>query len=292
MRRDFTINGLFRDPTTGEVHDFVDGRADLDAGILRAIGDPADRFTEDHLRMLRAVRFVACLGMQLESATETAIAAHAGELSGVSRERIGEELRRLLQCPRRVEGVALFERLGLGVAVFGTPAADASFSRLECAGHVGAELPALLAAWSLDRGDSTDLESGVQVWRESLLLSNEHRDGMRSCLASHRMFQEWEAMGVAPRKRLASSPWSAAALSMIEAVDPERAATIRRDIDMLATSGLSPARLLDGDTLVADGMPPGIRFGEVLEQVYDAQLEGRIHTLDEAIQLGRELSGR
>jgi poly(A) polymerase len=79
---------------------------------------------------------------------------------------------------------------------------------------------------------------------------------------------------------------------MIEAVDPERAATIRRDIDMLATSGLSPARLLDGDTLVADGMPPGIRFGEVLEQVYDAQLEGRIHTLDEAIQLGRELSGR
>ncbi len=270
----------------------MDGRADLDAGILRAIGAPADRFAEDHLRMLRAVRFVACLGVQLESATETAIAAHAGELSGVSRERIGEEVRRLLHCPRHVEGVALFERLGLGAAVFGTSAADASFSRLESAGHAGAELPALLAAWSLDRGDSTDLERGVRIWRESLLLSNEHRDGMRSCLRSHRMFQEWEAMGVAPRKRLASSPWSAAALSMIEAVDPERAATIRRDIDMLATSGLSPARLLDGDTLVADGMPPGIRFGEVLEQVYDAQLEGRIHTLDEAIQLGRELSGR
>lgn len=292
-RRDFTINGLFRDPATGQVHDFVDGQADLKTGTLRAIGDPVARFEEDHLRMLRAVRFVACLGVQLDEATEAAIAAHADELSGVSRERIGEEVRRLLNCSARVDGVALFERLGLGEAVFGRAASDLVFARLDRAGRAGAALPALLAAWSLDRGDgSHDANETTRLWRASLLLSNEQRDGMQACLTTHAALQGWGAMGVAAQKRLASSSWSDAAISMLEAVDPTRAASIRTDIDALATTGLRPSRILNGDALLADGMAPGIAFGEVLEQVYDAQLEGRITSLAEALKLARTLSGR
>ena len=290
MRRDFTINGLFRDPATGEVHDFVGGRADLEAGILRAIGDPEARFHEDHLRMLRAVRFVACLGVKLDPETEAAIAAHAGELSGVSRERIGEELRRLLQCSERAKGVALFERLGLGEAVFDTPSAASTFVRLEHVGREGGDLTAMLAAWSLDRGrEHEDPDETAQLWRRSLLLSNEHRDGLRACLATHAALHRWDDMGVAAKKRLAASHWSAAALDMIEAIDPEQAARIRCDIAVLAETELSPARLLSGDALLADGMTPGAGFGEVLEQVYDAQLEGRVQTLSEALKLAREL---
>ena len=290
MRRDFTINGLFRDPLTAEVHDFVGGRADLDAGILRAIGDPTARFEEDHLRMLRAMRFVACLGVRLDEKTEAAIAAHAGGLSGVSRERIGEEILQLLQCPGRVEGIALLERLGLGEAVLGHAASASTFARL---GHAGGEPAALLAAWALDRGgEAVDHREVVNLWRRELLLSNEHRDGMQACLRTHERLLDWDAMEVAARKRLASSRWCAAALRMVEAVDTPRAAALRADIERLAATGLNPPRLLSGDALLADGMPTGPTFGEVLEQVYDAQLEGRVRTAEEALHLARQLAAR
>jgi len=290
MRRDFTINGLFQDPVTGECHDFVGGRADLEAGILRAIGDPAARFEEDHLRMLRAMRFVACLGVQLDTQTEAAIALHSSELSGVSRERIGEELRRLLQCGGRMVGIQLFERLGLGAAVFGSAAGSSSFPRLD---RVGWEPAALLAAWALDReGGVVDIDQCVTLWRQQLLLSNEQRDGMRAYLSTHETLFEWDAMGVAARKRLAASQWCEAALRMVEAIDGPRAAAVRGDIESLAATGLNPPRILSGDALLADGMPSGPTFGDVLEQVYDAQLEGRVETVDEALQLARKLSAR
>jgi poly(A) polymerase len=96
QRRDFTINGLLMRHDTGEVLDFVGGRADLDAGIIRAIGDPSRRFAEDKLRMLRAVRFAARFGYAIEPATLAAIRRHAREINVVSAERIREELTRLL----------------------------------------------------------------------------------------------------------------------------------------------------------------------------------------------------
>jgi poly(A) polymerase len=95
LRRDFTVNALFYDPLSGEVHDFVDGRADLDARLIRAVGRPADRFQEDHLRMLRAVRFAAVLDFELESATRQAIKELADRLRHISPERIRDELVRL-----------------------------------------------------------------------------------------------------------------------------------------------------------------------------------------------------
>ena len=98
-RRDFTINGLFLDPMTNEVIDHVGGRADLDAKLIRAIANPDERFAEDHLRLLRAIRFAARLGFEIEPATADAIRRHAGELSRISPERVTDELRRILCSP-------------------------------------------------------------------------------------------------------------------------------------------------------------------------------------------------
>ncbi|NDC64209.1 MAG: CCA tRNA nucleotidyltransferase, partial [Planctomycetia bacterium] len=104
LRRDFTINGMFLDPATGEVHDYVGGRADLTAGIVRAIGVPAMRFGEDHLRMLRAVRFAAAFDFTLEGETRAAIERMAHLVSTVSPERIAAELRALVSRPGRRRG--------------------------------------------------------------------------------------------------------------------------------------------------------------------------------------------
>jgi putative nucleotidyltransferase with HDIG domain len=117
LRRDFTINGLFFDPLSGDVHDYVGGRADLEAHVLRAIGDPYARFHEDRLRMLRAVRFVACFGFALDSATALAIRAMASGVGVVSAERVAGELRKLLVVPRRAEGMRLFVDLGLAAVL-------------------------------------------------------------------------------------------------------------------------------------------------------------------------------
>ncbi|MEP0842429.1 MAG: CCA tRNA nucleotidyltransferase, partial [Phycisphaerae bacterium] len=96
LRRDFTINGLFYDPITGQVIDYVGGQEDLRAGLVRAIGDPAQRFAEDHLRLLRAARFAARLGFQIEASTAEAVRAHAADLVRISPERIREELEKML----------------------------------------------------------------------------------------------------------------------------------------------------------------------------------------------------
>ena len=111
-RRDFTVNGLAARPD-GEVIDVVGGIADIRARIIRTIGDPAVRFSEDYLRMLRAVRFACKLGFSIEGETRKAIAANAGKITGISWERIREELVRILETPRAARGFRLMDELGL-----------------------------------------------------------------------------------------------------------------------------------------------------------------------------------
>jgi poly(A) polymerase len=117
LRRDFTINGMFLDPLDGTVHDFVGGRADLEARILRAIGDPRQRFTEDRLRLLRAVRMAARFELAIDPDTEKAVREMAGGIGAVSAERVADELRKLLVDPHRARGLRLFLDLGLAARV-------------------------------------------------------------------------------------------------------------------------------------------------------------------------------
>ncbi len=112
-RRDFTINGMFFDPIRGEVIDYIHGREDLASGTLRAIGDPAQRFSEDRLRLLRAVRFAAIFGFTVEPATWQAVQENASAIHVVSAERIREELVRIFTSPTRVRGFDLLDASGL-----------------------------------------------------------------------------------------------------------------------------------------------------------------------------------
>src|SRR4051794_35293170 len=112
-RRDFTINGMFFDPEKDEVIDFVGGRADLERKLIRAIGDPAQRFAEDRLRMLRAIRFAAVLGFEIDPATWDAVRASAESIKEISAERIREELVRIFLSPNRARGWDLLDASGL-----------------------------------------------------------------------------------------------------------------------------------------------------------------------------------
>jgi poly(A) polymerase len=111
-RRDFTVNGLAARPD-GEVIDLVGGIRDIEARVIRTIGDPAVRFSEDYLRMLRAVRFACKLGFSIEGKTREAIAANAEKITGISWERIREELVKILETPRAAKGFSLMDELGL-----------------------------------------------------------------------------------------------------------------------------------------------------------------------------------
>jgi poly(A) polymerase len=113
QRRDFTINGMLLDPASGEVLDFVGGRKDLDAKIIRAIGEPERRFAEDKLRMVRAVRFAARFGFTIEPATLAAIRKHARDVAQVSAERVRDELTKLLTEGQARRGFELLDETGL-----------------------------------------------------------------------------------------------------------------------------------------------------------------------------------
>src|SRR5207302_7832500 len=113
QRRDFTVNGLFFDPAKGELRDWVGGEADLRSKIIRTIGSPAERFGEDHLRMLRAVRLAAQLEFQIEPATFSALKAHAPKIKEISAERIREELIKLFSPPHAARGLELLTESGL-----------------------------------------------------------------------------------------------------------------------------------------------------------------------------------
>jgi poly(A) polymerase len=116
-RRDFTINGMFYDPVAEEVIDFVGGRADIDAKLVRAIGDPAQRFAEDRLRMLRAVRFATVLGYTIDNQTWDALVANATSINEISAERIRDELVRIFLSPNRIRGWDLLDSSGLMRAI-------------------------------------------------------------------------------------------------------------------------------------------------------------------------------
>ena len=288
QRRDFTINGLFRHPLTGEVVDFVDGQKDLSNRILRAIGDPAARLREDRLRTLRAARFAARFEMTIDSATELAICDAARDLSGVSRERIGGEFRRMLSHPTRLHCAQLIERWGLDA-----PALAESNSLGACKRIAGlpseVSFATVLAAWHLDRAERAPNHSSG-AWRESLNLSgNEFKEMMEILEIVSTLDLKWDNLPKSARKRLASRSAFSSALNVLFGVTPQRVLEVGKTVTHLATEsgGLNPQPLVTGSDLIALGFEPGPRFKGLLEQMYDLQLEGDINSRDQALAFVR-----
>lgn len=297
LRRDFTVNGIFQDPESGEPVDYVEGRKDIEARVIRAIGDPHARIAEDRLRMLRAVRFAARLGFAVEPATSDAIRTHAGELMSVSPERVGEELRKMLAHPARARAAALAEEHHLDTAVFGRHNGPDELPRLTALPAETAWTTAL-AAWLLDRlgrgvtylprMPRAAVPMFVPDLRTRLVLSNHETDAIEAIFAAREaMFTGYRGQPLAARKRLMAAPGFDAALSVLRGEDPSAATAIAEEADRELPERRLPAPLLDGAALLAEGLRAGPEFKVLLDLAMDAQLEGRISSRDEALALVR-----
>ncbi len=316
-RRDFTINALFLDPLAdpenwtarpsggvieGRVIDLVGGLADLSAGVLRAVGDPHRRLAEDHLRALRAVRFAARLGFEIEPQTAHAIAQHAGQLEGISRERIGGELRRMLSHGTRARAAGIMEMLGLDAFALHEEHHGAGTGHLRLARlPATADTPLALAAWELDRGHGLD-RAGVAATaarlRAALCLSNEEHGAILDCLNRRLdILEGFDGLSKAGQKRLAASAGFEPAMAVLGSEAAELALGVQKRISALANEpgGLAPDRWVTGADLVEAGWDPGPVFARVLERLYDLQLGGeatdRAALLEHLARLGVEEHG-
>jgi len=298
-RRDFTINALFLDPDRrGEdrVIDLVGGLDDIRDRVLRAVGDPGARLEEDHLRALRGVRFAAKYALTIERSTARAIRENASALSGVSVERIGAEVRAMMAHPSRARAARLIHELGLEDAIFGSRVGAHRLRTIESLDE-RADAMTALAAWAHDRigGSVLDVQrargSGM---RGALDLSRDDADALAHTLGfAGAVLGGWGSMGVAARKRLASSRRAEQGALLLEAVSPTTHARYIGDRDALASDGvgLAPAPLITGDELIGAGFTPGPAFGATIDAVYDAQLERRVTTRGEALDLARSMLG-
>jgi len=285
LRRDFTINCMFEDPIEDKIIDFVGGEEDMEQRVVKAIGDPHQRIAEDHLRMLRAIRFAARFEFSIEAETGNAIREHSEELAGISRERIGEEIRKMLTDQNR--GVAAWEiqYLGLDRVLF------AEESCMNAPTRVGrlaanASFATALAAWIIDRHSSRgDLHAIAARWRVQLLLSNRTFEALNVILNIHREVYGWNTLGTAKQKRIVASEQFLNVLSIVQCEDRALFVHIRRCITELEKTGIAPPRLISGNDLLDAGVPPTETLGAVLEAVYDAQLEGSVTTKSDALTL-------
>lgn len=291
LRRDFTINGLLLDPLSGATHgvvvDWVGGLADLQAGRLRAIGDPRQRFAEDALRLLRAPRFAARFGLQVDPATADAIAELAATLRKVAVERITAELAAMLTADSAPQALELLSNLGLAAVLWpGLCAVDSGLqapqrrARLLLADAAGSRRPGLDLALAV-----ASLGADVAGWlhtaelEQSFRLSRADRSaiaGLETLLSSCLALQD-------PRGgpwRAAEARWlrherAADALALLEVTDGNpRWRQWRTCLGAAQPQWLHPAPLVDGDQLKAAGFSPGPQFKEALLAAEDAALEG------------------
>ncbi len=284
QRRDFTINGLFYDPLSEQIIDYVAGQADLQAKVIRAIGDPDQRFAEDYLRMLRAVRFAARLDFTIETRTARAIANHARYLGQISRERIGQEVLAMAQLPRFAAALEQIEHLRLDGPTLNEEHQESDPAPLRTLAELhdaGPDVALVLATWLAQRHGLPAAPRTLTGWRRALSLSNQVRDDLRDTLTAAQDARAWERLTVAQRKRLLARPRWASARLLVRALSgqPEFArleAALQQDVPALQASGVAPLPLVSGDDLLALGMTPGRRVGQLLYAAYDAQLEGRL----------------
>ena len=271
-RRDFTINGMFYDPMEDRVIDYVGGREDLAAHLIRAIGNARDRFTEDKLRMLRAVRFAATFDFSLDDESRAAILDMAAEIHIVSPERIAVEMRRMLAGPNRAIGVRLLLETGLAAELLPeiAPRDDSQQRKinetLEYLARLGDScgFPAALAAMLLRFIDFKAADDVCRRWK----LSNEERD--RVCW----LVQNRDALLDA-----ADMPWSKLQplliadgigdlLTLTEHSSPAGAEAASHCRKLLAQprESLDPPPLLTGDDLLAAGIPAGPCYRHILQR--------------------------
>jgi putative nucleotidyltransferase with HDIG domain len=322
LRRDFTINALLLDPETDQILDFVDGRADLDARLIRAIGNPAARFQEDHLRLLRAVRFAARLGFAIEPATLAAIQALAPFVARVSAERVRDEITRILTSGAARRGFELLDSTGLLphilpeiAALKGVeqppqfhPEGDVWTHTLIMLDGIPAGAPVTLALGVLlhDVGKPATfriadrirfdghVEAGVEIARpllNRLRYSNDEIAQVIDLIDHHMRFKDLPHMRESKMKRFLRMPNFEQHLELHRLDCSSSSGHLDNynfAVEKLAQQppeALKPAPLLTGSDLIEGGYRPGPEFSKMLTFIEDAQLEGLAGSREEALEL-------
>jgi poly(A) polymerase len=324
-RRDFTINGMLLDPLSGEVLDFVGGRNDLEAGIIRTIGDPEQRFSEDKLRMLRAVRFAARFEYSIEPSTFVAMQKLAEQIQVVSRERVRDELTRMLTEGHARRAFVLLDESGLLEPVLPEisamkgveqpaefhPEGDVFVHTLLLLDNLPNPCPLTLAWGALlhDVGKpptfrvapdrirfDNHVEVGVKMAEEicrRLRFSNDETEQVLALVDNHMRFGHVSRMKESTLKRFLRLPAfeQHLALHRADCLASHRNLSTYESIQQkrseIPVEKMRPAPLVTGDDLIAAGHVPGPRFREILSAVEDAQLEGRLTSRDAALEFVR-----
>jgi len=292
-RRDFTINGMFFDPLKKEVTDYVDGQADLKRKLVRTIGRPEDRFAEDHLRMLRAVRFSTQLGFAIEPETFAAICGSAKMIKRISGERIAMELEGILVSPNRSEGVSMLIKSGLAEQIFG------GFVEWEREFAVGVldQLPKKVSFSLALAGFFAGCGTKFAVERLHVLRLSRRQSKQIGFLLSHRGRLVDEQMSLAQLKQLLAEPYFEDLYVLQKAIQKTRYGgrksvgaliRLRKRIKALGDVELRPEPLLNGRDLMRLGAVPGPGLGQLAEEMYIAQLEGELKTSKQAEQWVRK----
>src|SRR5881396_3899235 len=322
-RRDFTINGMFYDPVAEKVIDFVGGRADIAAKLLRAIGDPAQRFAEDRLRMLRAVRLATMLDYKIDSQTWDALLASAPSINQISAERIRDELVRIFISPNRLRGWDLLDSSGLMRAILPEleamkgvlqpeqfhPEGDVfqhtrlMLQFLQETVSVPLVFSVLLHDVAKPRTATVDETGRIRfnahdrigaVMTEEIMrrlrFSGAEIDAAVEMVRQHMVFKDVPKMRVAKLKRFMARPTFEDELEL-HRVDCEGSHGMLDNYEFLlrkreefANEPIIPPPLVRGDDLMALGLKPGPKFGEILEAVETRQLEGTLRTREEALK--------
>jgi tRNA nucleotidyltransferase/poly(A) polymerase len=331
-RRDFTINGLFYDPIRKQLHDWVGGEQDLRAKLIRTIGSPAERFAEDHLRLLRAVRLAAQLGFQIETETMLAIKALAPKIREISAERVRDELVKLFQPPHASRGLALIQEAGLLDQVLPEIAATRNCEQspdyhpegsvfkhlLLMLGHLPAQSDPSLP-WAVLLHDvakpitaSQDPATGgihfygherigAEMAAEILTrlrFPGKQIDEVVQAVRSHMQFKDVPEMRKATLRRLLLRPTFPLELELhrLDCLGSHG----RLDIYDFLTAQAAELKnqpqlqppLLTGDDLIALGMKPGPALGALLAEIREKQLQDELKTPSEAREWAKDRLAR
>lgn len=324
QRRDFTINGMFFDPCTAEVLDYVGGRADLQARMIRAIGEPAERFAEDYLRMLRAVRFAARFDFDIEPRTFDAIAGAAGAIAKISAERVFQELDKMLRGPHPRRALELLHATGLLPHVLPEVAALENVQQPpqfhpegDVLRHTFLALdqlaqPSQRLAWAtllhdigkpptftvsdrirFNNHDAVGATMAATVL-ERLRAPRALIDDVGAVIANHMHFAAVNKMKLSTLKRFLGRSTIDDEIEMHRA-DCLASHGMLDNLELLrsrkaefAVESLKPTPLLKGRDLLQMGFRPGPALGRILDEVYDLQLEESLTTREQALDWVRE----
>jgi putative nucleotidyltransferase with HDIG domain len=320
-RRDFTINGMMMDPVSESVLDLVGGMQDLDARLIRAIGDPSERFAEDKLRMLRAVRFAARFTFDLEPVTAKAIERLAPAVDQVSNERVRDELTRMLTEGHARRAFEMLDATGLLAQVLPEvvrmkgveqppqyhPEGDVWVHTLMLLDGLPAGTPVALAWGALfhDIGKPTTfrvapdrirfdghVEAGVRIAEEickRLRFPNYEIEQILSLIDNHMRFADVRKMKESTLKRFfrLQNFDQHLALHRLDSLASHGSLELydfaRQRFETVPQEEVRPQLLLTGKDLIEAGYRPGPQFSQMLAMAEDAQLEGTIHTREEAL---------